>query len=376
MITRQHTVDSLAARPQPTAQEPTGRPAQEAAAQTIAALEETNEASQSITRQVATHNISPSGDTLSAAPRRMKKVKQDSLLTEEVLITTEPVDTLTVQPEQVATAVPSFLFGKSNSLRILPGGVPDPRYRTAEASEVFGASAYAAFRPPQMPSPAPSLTESPVFQSFVLILAIAYALLIYNNMNDICILFNRASHDTANSYRLSDDQRNSGFSRFLNITTIIGLLFLGVISVKYSDVLLPSALLETLSEGAVLVMTIATVVIFMFVVTYQWLLLRLTGAIILAQPLFSQLIQLKRGYLALTVIVVSPILLLFSLCPKDTGMVWFYSATALLIITTMLFLKETLLLFISKKISILHWFLYLCAVEIFPISFILLLAVR
>ena len=38
--------------------------------------------------------------------------------------------------------------------------------------------------------------------------------------------------------------------------------------------------------------------------------------------------------------------------------------------------QGTLNLFLSKKISILHWILYLCTVEIFPISLIGLLAAR
>ena len=40
------------------------------------------------------------------------------------------------------------------------------------------------------------------------------------------------------------------------------------------------------------------------------------------------------------------------------------------------YLKESLMLFLSKKISILHWFLYLCAVEIFPVSFVWLSLTR
>ena len=42
----------------------------------------------------------------------------------------------------------------------------------------------------------------------------------------------------------------------------------------------------------------------------------------------------------------------------------------------LLYLKESLMLFLSKKISILHWFLYLCAVEIFPVSFVWLSLTR
>ena len=69
-------------------------------------------------------------------------------------------------------------------------------------------------------------------------------------------------------------------------------------------------------------------------------------------------------------------LLLFALCPRGTGDVWFCIIVIELLATVFLYLRETLNLFLSKKISILHWILYLCTVEIFPISLIGLLAAR
>lgn len=95
-----------------------------------------------------------------------------------------------------------------------------------------------------------------------------------------------------------------------------------------------------------------------------------------SQPFVSQLMLLRRTYFALAVIVTSPALLLFALCPRGTGNVWFTVITIELAMTAFLYLKESLNLFISKKISILHWFLYLCAVEIFPVSLLWLSLVR
>ena len=97
---------------------------------------------------------------------------------------------------------------------------------------------------------------------------------------------------------------------------------------------------------------------------------------VLAQPFVSQLLLLKRTYFSLAVIVTSPALLLFALCPRGTGDVWFCIIVVELLVTAVLYLRETLNLFLAKKVSILHWFLYLCAVEVFPISFIWLIAAR
>ena len=154
------------------------------------------------------------------------------------------------------------------------------------------------------------------------------------------------------------------------------MLFMGVMVVKYGDSLMPSRLGETLSHGAVLALSLLATAACCGVVAYQMAVVRLAGAVTISQPFISQLVLLKRTYFALGVIVTSPVLLLFALCPRGTGGVWFCIIIIELAITAGLYLRETLNLFITKKISILHWFLYLCTVEIFPISLLWLLSVR
>ena len=99
-------------------------------------------------------------------------------------------------------------------------------------------------------------------------------------------------------------------------------------------------------------------------------------ALTLSQPFIAQLMLLKRTCFALGMILISPPLLLFALCPQGTGGVWFCIIAVELAAAAALYLKETLNLFLSKKVSILHWFLYLCTVEVFPVSLLWLLAVR
>ena len=223
---------------------------------------------------------------------------------------------------------------------------------------------------------APSLTGNPVFQSFVLLLAVTYAMLLYRNLGDMRLLLTRVSRDRATGERLTEDPGGSGFSRFLNIATTIGMLFVGVMTVKYGDSLMPDYLFETLPQGAVLALCLLSTLAFAGVAVFQLAAVRLTGAVTLTQPFVSQLVLLKRTYFTLGVIVTSPFLLLFALCPRGTGSAWFCIIVIGLLATVILYLKEVLNLFISKKVSILHWFLYLCGVEIFPVSVFVLLALR
>ena len=258
----------------------------------------------------------------------------------------------------------------------LPGETTAVRWRDTTAAAVFGPASVEAVPRTLPPSGAPSLTDNAVFQSFVLLLAATYATLLYRNIGDIRTLVGHISRDAASRQRLSEDPGSSGFSRFLHIVTAIGMLFLGVFAVKYGDALMPRLLTDTLSHGAVLAMSLLATLACTAIVACQAALVRIAGAVTVSQPFVSQLMLLRRTYFALAVIVTSPALLLFALCPRGTGNVWFSVITIELAMTAFLYLKESLNLFISKKISILHWFLYLCTVEIFPVSLLWLSLVR
>ncbi len=248
-------------------------------------------------------------------------------------------------------------------------------WRDTTAAALFGEASVTVQPPRMQAAPPASLTENAAFQSFVLLLAAIYAMLLYRNLGDVRTLLDRISRDTATGQRLSEEPGGSGFSRFLNIATTIGMLFMGVMVVKYGDSLMPSQL-ETLSHGAVLALSLLATAACYGVVLYQMTVVRLTGAVTLSQPFISQLVLLKRTYFSLGVIVTSPALLLFALCPRGTGNVWFCIIIIELAVTAGLYLRKTLNLFIAKKISILHWFLYLCMVEILPISLLWLLTAR
>ena len=175
-------------------------------------------------------------------------------------------------------------------------------WRDTTAAALFGEASVTVQPPRMQAAPPASLTENAAFQSFVLLLAAIYAMLLYRNLGDVRTLLDRISRDTATGQRLSEEPGGSGFSRFLNIATTIGMLFMGVMAVKYGDSLMPSQL-ETLSHGAVLALSLLATAACYGVVLYQMIVVRLTGAVTLSQPFISQLVLLKRTYFSLGVIV-------------------------------------------------------------------------
>ncbi len=245
----------------------------------------------------------------------------------------------------------------------------------APVEEVFGAGSQLVVASNVAAGAGTSLTAAPMFQSLVLLLAALYILFIHYHWGSIAMLFNNTARDTTSSHRMFSDQ-GVAYSHFLNQALVIGLLFIGVIAVKLCDLWTPPSLLEMLPYNAVMTMTAIMIALFCLFVLYEWLLLRIVGGVTLSQALLSQLIYLKRVYLTLTVIVISPTILLFALCPRGYGDVLLYMVVVEGVAVVAMFLKETLTLFIHKKISILNWFLYLCTVEIFPVSLLWLALIR
>ena len=222
------------------------------------------------------------------------------------------------------------------------------------------------------------LTNDMLFQGFVLLLGTIYVLLIYSNIIDVRTLLHRVFRDHATNAeeRRFDDPSSGRYVRFIHTMAVIGMLFIGVSVVKYGQPLIELLPFEGAPIVAVLASGLTVSALFLLIAGYQWLLLRTVEALTLTQPLVGQLRQLRTLYFAAVTVLAAPTLLLLALCPPHTGKLWFALIVIELSVTLFLYIKETLILFLSKKVSILHWILYLCSVELFPVSLLWLLAVR
>ena len=103
----------------------------------------------------------------------------------------------------------------------------------------------------------------------------------------------------------------------------------------------------------------------------QLLALPLIGHVSGASALCRGLLQTKVMHLAMGCLLTLPFGLLFLLADERFAEIGLWSVVVMAIFSLVLFVKESFLFFMSQKISILHWFLYLCALEIFPVTLIL-----
>ena len=269
------------------------------------------------------------------------------------------------------------LYKTATSFHYLPDGTPLEEFRTVGAEELFGTQATLAL-PDRIPAPAlPRLTDEVSFQGLVLLLSVIFGLLLYQYPNDIRALIARVAFERRQSERSSEETGNAGFTRFLNIALVLGILFAGVSAVRLCDrPEIGPALLREAGGGVSLLLTLGVTLASLLFYLYGILLLRIVGGVTLTGPFVTQLIRIKRGYAALGAVSLAPVVLLFALSPQGSDAVWISLLSAGLFITFLLYLRETFALFISKKVSILHWILYLCAVEIFPVSLLWQLVVR
>ena len=219
------------------------------------------------------------------------------------------------------------------------------------------------------------MTDSPLFQLLVLGLAAAYLLLLYRNLTDVYALWGMTSIDRAKSSRILQTE-GSNYTHFLHAMLALGIPVAGVAAVRLLALALPATLAANVSPHLSAPLAGVAAALLLLVAGIQVAALRIAGEVTLTQPFIGNLLHLKRIYAALAAVAVSPPLLLWVLCTGDSGKWLFYLILCESVILTILYLKESLALFISKKISILHWFLYLCIVEIFPVSLLWLLLVR
>ncbi len=94
----------------------------------------------------------------------------------------------------------------------------------------------------------------------------------------------------------------------------------------------------------------------------------------LSDRLYSTIIRFRTQFLYQILIFFIPVLIFFAL--NRDNLLLSYVVVAEVVVFFLLYLIRGFLLFITQKISILQWFLYLCTVEIVPIAVAWMIFVR
>ncbi len=109
---------------------------------------------------------------------------------------------------------------------------------------------------------------------------------------------------------------------------------------------------------------------------YVWGVLRISGYLTLQSNFVNRLLKIRGQLTIWAVLVISPLFVMSGLTDYIEGIWVVYLSGIVSIALLLIYLRQSFLLFMKQNISILHWFLYLCGVEILPLTFLWAIVTR
>ena len=176
------------------------------------------------------------------------------------------------------------------------------------------------------------------------------------------------------SEKVVERRRSEIFSGFLGKLFLLGVAFVGVLSLAWVNTGRGAEL--GIGQDMALYAVPLSIGIFLAIIIAQSIVLSVVGVVTQSLSMVSALIRVRLIYFVLCVVIVAPILLIALLGQGASYQVWMNMGLVAVAATLLLYAKESVELFISKKVSILHWILYLCAVEILPFTLVWQIATR
>lgn len=239
-------------------------------------------------------------------------------------------------------------------------------FRSAAAGDVFGEGSVVCIPSAAETGMLPPVAD-PLFQILLLTLLLCTVLTIRASRRTgfFAAIFSHAMSDNFASGRRNGVLPNG----FLNVAALTASLTVVVMAAAWCDFLLPESLGADSGISPFVVAAAAAAAV-AATVAYQRLLLAAIGFISRSREFVDAVVYVKKTFFAAVALIVAPLFIVSSLSFGDGRIWWFRIIAALCCIVALLFMKETCILFVRKKVSILQWFLYLCAVEAFPLSLV------
>jgi hypothetical protein len=168
-------------------------------------------------------------------------------------------------------------------------------------------------------------------------------------------------------------EQNATFNNYMNMMIMLGVMLLGISALRFTEALygdLPTGAIPPLASY---IAAPAAIIAFMIIALYQYAVLRLVGAVTYSRVFMDKLLRLKKVWFSLTVAVLALPAIFVALYHGRGENIMLLILAFGMSLSALFFIIRSLMFFVEQKISILLWFLYLCAVELFPISIAVLL---
>ncbi|MBR4964028.1 MAG: DUF4271 domain-containing protein [Alistipes sp.] len=268
--------------------------------------------------------------------------------------------------EGYSIVAPDKFFGRSSVLEsgevLYNGG-----YRAVAPSEIYGAESHLA-SVDAADVVTPMLSSEPMFHLLLFASLVVYLHILY-----------RSSHFLGSIYRDMFTMRSERslisqggllpLQRFKQIAAVMGFVTLALVVVRYAECMVPSDA-HIYSSGIVGYMPLLTMLIVLVYLAWYYA-LHVVADWVTRSDVASTLASVGYMYFVRMTVVLYPLVAVWLLGAESAGVVVVPLLLVVLCLMLIFYLKDTILLFIAKKISILYWILYLCTAFLLPVSFMI-----
>ena len=203
-----------------------------------------------------------------------------------------------------------------------------------------------------------------LYNGLIVLAFIYYIFCLYRYFDDISALLRSVfQRQVLSNDRTVQRRRSDMFYGSLGKLFVMGLFFLGLLVA-----LVARREGGTLSMDQLFYIPFITIGVFILIVCAQYILLAIMGFVTRSLNEVAALMRIRLTYFVLAVVMVAPIMLIAQMGVGGSYNVWQNIGFISAILAFLLFVRESVGFFISKKVSILHWILYLCTVEILPFT--------
>lgn len=260
---------------------------------------------------------------------------------------------------------PEALYGRNSQLESGHADY-DGGYRSVTAEEFFGTGSYVADVTVMEPADR-SLTADMAFQSIVVVTLVAYLYMLLRSWHFIGSIWGGVF--TNRSERIMASLGGElPLQRFKMLAALIGGVAVSLIVVRMADGFIPNSSPIFINGFESLSPLVAILLVVVFVAWFyalhkvvEWITFSDSAA---------QLSAIGYMDFVRAVVLLYPFVVVWLLADGES-VEW--SRLVLLIgfvLLIILYLKDTFLLFVGKKIPILYWILYLCTAILLPLSFL------
>ena len=218
------------------------------------------------------------------------------------------------------------------------------------------------------------ITASTAFGITALAVFVLYCLVIYHYRSQIAELTGAVWNKSNMEKTLAGHNRL--FEVFVRSLMLLGMGVLSLAVIKYADLRWGSFITDGRNDWELALACLAVPLCTVLVWLLQNTMLRTAGSASLSSAFTTDIINVRRLAVSTATLTLAPVATMYALSGETSGQILFWITTAGAAGSAFFFMVRICQLFIERKISIFYWILYLCAVELFPVSLPLLILIR